>query len=109
MNKILAAVCALVMLAGCGSVKIRQVLNNPARYQGRDVRLTGDVTRSTGLVVAGVYQVDDGTGKLNVFSNRPIPRQGSRVTVTGRVQAGVSLLGQNIGTHVREDNVRIHN
>jgi hypothetical protein len=110
MKRLLMALCAATMLTtGCATVKIRQVLNNPARYQGREVRLDGEVTRSTGLVVAGVYQIDDGTGKLNVLSTRPIPRQGSHVTVKGRVQSGVTVLSANVGTHLREDSVRIHN
>ena len=109
MKKMLMVVPALVLLSGCASVKIRQVLNNPARYQGRDVRLNGEVTRSTGLIVTGLYEIDDGTGKLSVLSNHTIPRKGSNVTVTGRMQAGVSVLGQTVGTLLREDSVKIHN
>jgi hypothetical protein len=109
MKKILLVAFAAAMLVGCGSVKVRQVLNNPSRYQGRDVRFTGEVTRSTGLVVAGVYEIDDGTGKINVLSNRPIPRKGARVTVKGRMQSGINVLGRNIGTVLQEESVRIHN
>lgn len=109
MKKILLVVCAAVMLVGCGSVKIRQVLNNPARYQGRDVRFTGDVTRSTGLVVAGVYEIDDGTGKINILSNRQVPRKGARVTVKGRMQSGINVLGRSVGTVLQEESVRVHN
>ena len=109
MKKMLMAVSALMLLSGCASVKVRQVLNNPARYQGRDVRLNGEVTQSTGLIVTGVYEIDDGTGKLSVLSNHPVPRKGSHVTVTGRMQPGVSVLGQTAGVLLREDSVKIHN
>ena len=109
MKKFLLVVCAAAMLAGCGAVKVRQVLNNPSRYQGRNVQFTGEVTRSTGLVVAGVYEIDDGTGKINVLSNRQIPRKGARVTVKGRMQSGINVLGRNIGTVLQEQSVRVHN
>src|ERR1700755_1554906 len=105
-----AITLAITMLTtGCATVKIRQVLNNPGRYQGREVRLNGDVTRSVGLVVAGAYQIDDGTGKMIVLSNRPVPGPGAHVTVKGRMQSGISLMGQSIGAHMREDKVRVHN
>ena len=88
-------------------MKIRQLVNNPARYSGRTVRIDGEVTRSTGLVVAGVYEIDDGTGKINILSNRPIPRKGAKVAVKGRLQSGINVLGRSIGTVVQEDSVRI--
>jgi len=108
MKKVLLVACAAAMLVGCGSVKVRQILDNPSRYQGRNVRLTGEVTRSTGLIVAGVYEVDDGTGKINVLSNRPVPGKGARVTVNGRLQSGINVLGKNIGMVVQEESVRVH-
>jgi hypothetical protein len=108
MKKILSVALAAVMLTGCASVKIRQVLNNPSRYQGREVRLSGEVTRATGIVVAGVYQIDDGTGKINVLSTRPIPAKGAHVTVKGRMQGGINILGTNIGSVLQEQSVRVH-
>jgi cytochrome c-type biogenesis protein CcmE len=104
----LVAVAGTV-LVGCGSVKIRQLVSNPAHYQGKDIRVTGEVSRSTGLVVAGVYEVDDGTGKINVLSNRPIPRKGAKVTVRGRMQSGIQVLGRSVGTVVQEQSVQVHN
>jgi hypothetical protein len=109
MKKMLMVICTAALLAGCGTLKVRQVLNNPARYQGRTVRLDGEVTRSTGLVIAGVYEIDDGTGKINILSNRPIPPKGARVSVKGRMQSGINILGRSIGTVVQEQRVRVHN
>jgi hypothetical protein len=107
MKKILLLAVAAAMLSGCATVNVRRVLDNPARYQGRTVRLSGEVTRSTGLVVAGVYEIDDGTGKINVLSNRPIPRKGAHVVVKGRMQSGINVLGRNIGTVLQEESVRV--
>jgi hypothetical protein len=109
MKNVLLVLSAALLLTGCGTVKIRQVLNNPTRYQGRDVRFNGNVTRSTGLIVAGVYEIDDGTGKINVLSTRPVPQKGARVTVKGRMQSGINVLGRSIGTVLQEESVRVHN
>lgn len=98
---------AVILLSGCGSVKIRQLVNDPSRYQNRTVRIDGDVTRSAGAVVAGVYQVDDGTGKITVVSTRPVPPKGARVSVKGDFSSGVQVLGRSYGNVIRERDVDV--
>lgn len=102
-------ILALLILAatGCGTVKINQLVSNPSRYQNRTVRVNGDVTRSTGAVVAGVYQIDDGTGKINVLSNRPVPPKGAKVRVTGEFSSGLQILGRSYGNVIRERDVDV--
>ena len=105
-----ALVAGALLLAGCTqSVRISRLVNDPYRYQNRNVRVSGTVTRSVNAVVAGGYQVDDGTGTIVVLSNQQPPRQGTRVTVDGRVQSGVAVLGRNFGTTLRERDRRIRN
>jgi hypothetical protein len=43
-----------------------------------------------------------------VLSNSAVPRKGARVTVTGRMQTGLNVLGTSIGNVVRERDVRVH-
>jgi hypothetical protein len=104
MRKRLAAVAfASVLLAGCGATKIGKILDNPGRYQNRDVAVEGTVTAAAGAYVAGGYQVDDGTGKIYVVSiGSGVPRKGAKVRVKGRVTPGVTLMGRNLGTAIRE-------
>ena len=92
----------LLLLAGCGAVKIRQIVNNPARYQNREVRVAGTVTRSFGIPVAGYYQVRDDTGSIHVLANGPVPPSGSDVAVKGRVTSGVVVLGRGFAVTLRE-------
>jgi hypothetical protein len=96
-----------LILSGCGSVKIRQIVQDPMRYNNKDVSVEGKVTRSVGVIVAGAYTVDDGTGKITVISNRPVPPSGADVKVKGTVQSGVSLMGRSFGTTLRERDVDI--
>lgn len=104
----LASVAVLgVVLAGCGPTRISRILNDPIRYQNRDVTVEGQVTGSVGAFIAGAYQVDDGTGKIYVLSNRGVPSKGVRVRVRGNVTPGLSLMGKNIGTTLREREHRV--
>lgn len=109
MNKLrlVPAAVLLIALTGCGSVKIRQLVNNPARYQNRTVRIEGNVTRTTGVVVAGAYQVDDGTGKITVLSMRPVPPKGANVSVKGQFTSGVQVLNRSFGNVIREEDVNV--
>jgi hypothetical protein len=63
MKKLLLAaiILATLLLSGCGTTRIARILNDPMRYSRRTVRVEGTVTNVVGALVAGVYQVDDGT------------------------------------------------
>ena len=100
-------VAATLILGGCGSTKISRILADPIRYQSRNVAVEGTVTNSIGAFVAGVYQVDDGTGKIYVLSSRGVPSKGARVKVSGNVTPGVTVLGKSFGTTIREREHRV--
>lgn len=88
---------ALVVLVGGGAggyyaflhveePAVSDLLNNPAEYLERDLKLTGDVVDRFSLIVAKYYVLDDGTGKIKVITERPFPRVGATVTVTGHLE-----------------------
>jgi hypothetical protein len=83
----------LLMLAGCASVTpIGQLLDNSSRYNGKTVRIKGEVKESAGLLGRGAYQVKDSTGTLTVVSETASPpRTGSTIGVKGVFQALVTL------------------
>ena len=90
------------MLAGCGSTRIGRVLQDPMRYSNRNVTVEGRVVQSVGAFIAGVYQVEDESGRIYVLSSRGVPSRGARVRVSGTVTPGLSLMGKSIGTTIRE-------
>jgi hypothetical protein len=98
---VLLALGAMIS-AGCGTTRIGRVLNDPGRYHNRNVTVEGTVTNSIGAFVAGVYQVEDSTGKIYVLSNRGVPSKGARVKVEGTVTPGVNVMGRSFGTTIRE-------
>ena len=107
MRKILAVLPLALLLLGCGTVKIGRILDEPMRFRNRSVRVEGQVDRSIGALVTGVYQVDDGTGKLYVLSNSGVPRRGTRVSVKGKVTQGVTLGTRSFGTILREESHKV--
>jgi len=87
----LAAV--LLLLAGCASVTpIGDLLSNSSKYNGKTVRVKGEVTKSAGAIVAGAYQVNDGTGTLTVVTEGSSPPpEGAKVGVKGIFQALITI------------------
>jgi hypothetical protein len=89
----LSLVGLLFVLAGCASVTpINELLNDPSRYDGKTVRIKGEVRGAVGGLGVGAYEVKDKTGRLTVVSQRgDPPRTGAQVGVKGKFQALLSL------------------
>jgi hypothetical protein len=79
--------------AGCASVTpIGDLLNNPSHYDGKTVRIEGEVTNAAGGLGLGAYAVRDKTGTLPVLSDKGgAPRTGARINVKGRFEALFTL------------------
>jgi hypothetical protein len=83
---------ALLMSACAGVTPIRDLLNDPSKYDGKTVRIEGEVQGSAGGLGVGAYEVKDDTGRLTVVSeDRDPPRSGAKVGVKGKFQALLSL------------------
>jgi hypothetical protein len=95
---------ALLVLAGCAGVTpIGELLDNPARYDGKTVRVEGEVKESAGGLGLGAYQVRDNTGTLTVVSEKGgPPRSGSKVGVKGRFEALITLGSRSLAV-LREE------
>jgi hypothetical protein len=84
---------AFVVIAGCASVTpIRELLDDPSRYDGKTVRIEGEVKGAVGGLGLGAYEVKDKTGTLTVVSEESSPpRSGAQIGVKGKFQALLSL------------------
>jgi hypothetical protein len=97
--------CLLALfLTACERQKIADITADPARFEGKEVSVAGEVTSfSVGALGMGLYQIDDGTGKLYVLSEtRGAPGKGARVGVKGRVMPTFTFLGRSYATVLRE-------
>jgi hypothetical protein len=98
----------ILLLAGCRSrTTIADINRDPGKYSSQYVTVEGEVSGAFGAMGQGLFQIDDGTGKLWIYSqNFGVPGNGSKVTVTGRIDQGFSFGGHNYGMILRETEKR---
>ena len=96
------ALFALSLTACPERIKIADINNDPGRYFDKEVTVAGKVVRSYGAVNQGVYQIDDGTGTIWIYSERGVPSKDAYIGATGRVMPGVTFSGRNYGNGMRE-------
>ena len=106
-SKVLAAVLLVVgaiILAGCPTrTTIEKINRDPGRYAGKEVTIAGRVTNSFGALGTGVFELEDGTGRMWVFSERyGVPGREAKLAVTGRIEQGFSFGGRSFATILRE-------
>lgn len=82
-----------LLISGCAGVTpIRDLLNDPSRYDGKTVRIEGKVKGSVGGLGIGAYEVTDKTGTLTVVSDKSDPpRSGTDIGVKGTFDALLNL------------------
>jgi hypothetical protein len=97
---------ALALTACPSKTTIAKINQNPSRYQNQQVGLIGTVTDSYGMLGNGIYELDDGTGRIWVMTTRGVPTKGTRVGVSGRVHTGVSFGGRTYGLVLQEEQRR---
>lgn len=110
-SRILGVAALLVLtlgVAGCPQrTTIRQIQNDPGHYRDKDVAIGGRVTNSYGALGRGIYEIDDGTGRMWVYTEKyGVPGRNSYVGVAGRIQDGFSYGGSNYGTVLHETDRR---
>jgi hypothetical protein len=100
----LLLMAATLVLAGCPTrTSIEKINRDPGRYAGREVAIGGRVSNSFGLLGSGVFQVEDGTGQIWVFSQRyGVPNNGAKVGVRGTVSQGFSFGGRSFAVILKE-------
>ncbi len=96
------------LLTGCPEqVTIAKINQDPGRYRDKDVAVRGRVVDSFGVFQAGVYQLDDGTGRLWVFSDQyGVPGGGAQVEVAGRIIPTLTFSGRSFTNILRENQRR---
>jgi hypothetical protein len=102
------SIAAAVLLVGLLSVTalakktINEINADPSRYHNKKISVVGTVTDSYGVLGQGMYEIDDGTGRLWVVAERTVPARGARVEAKGRLITGFVFRGRNMGTVLQE-------
>jgi hypothetical protein len=88
----LTAIALLFLfMVGCEQKSISQIKADPSRYANREVAVDGTVVRSFSVLGRGAFEIEDGTGKLWVVSEKGVPREGSKVLVKGTIRDAFNL------------------
>ncbi len=97
-------IAATVLLAACPARRsIESINRDPARFHDHEVTVAGRVVNSFDVMGVAAFEIDDGTGRLWVYSNKfGVPGNESKVAVTGTIQQGFSLGGRNFAMILRE-------
>jgi len=97
-----------LLFSACPSkTSINQINGDPARYRGKDVMVIGEVTNSYGAVGIGAYELNDGTGKLWVLTDRGVPSKGVQVGAVGKYVQGINWGGRNYGSALQETDRKV--
>jgi len=104
----IALAASVLLLSGCPPrTKISDIERDPGKYANKDVTVAGRVTSSYGVLGSGMFQIDDGSGTMWVYSqNFGVPGNGSKVAVTGRISQGFSFGGRSFAIILRETQPR---
>ena len=99
----LIALLALGLSACRASVTpIKDLLDDPSRYDKKTVRIAGDVEEAVGILGYGAYRVNDGTGTLLVVTRGGgAPRTGAKVGVEGTFRSAYTV-GATTGAVLEE-------
>ena len=101
---ILVLSAAALVMAGCPPREsIAKIERDPGRYAGKEISIAGRVTTSFGAMGTGIFEIDDGTGRMWVFSERyGVPGRDAKIAVVGRLEQGVSMGGRHFALILRE-------
>ncbi len=105
---VVALVSVVLLTTACPTrYSIANIARDPGRFGNHEVAVAGHVVQSWGALGVGMYEVDDGTGRIWVVSNGyGVPAKGSRVGVAGYVQPTFSLGGRSFATVLKESRRR---
>ena len=103
-----AVIAAMFLMVGCPTqTSVANINKDPGHFAGKDVSIYGTVSDSFGALGNGVYQIDDGTGRMWVYSqNFGVPGNGNKVAVTGRIEQGFAFGGRTFGVILRQTEAR---
>lgn len=76
--------------------KIGDIAKNPRDYAGKEVTISGEVVDAFSFFLIKSFVIKDATGEITVITNKPLPRKGEKLKVTGIVKEAFSLGDQNL-------------
>ena len=97
-----------LLLVGCPTrTSIADINKDPGHYAGKEVTIGGHASNSFGALGNGIFEIDDGSGRMWVYSQSfGVPSDGSKVAVTGRIEQGFSFGSRSFAVILKETRAR---
>jgi hypothetical protein len=95
----------LIIILSCAArTRIFDIKQTPRKFHDKSVSISGTVINTITLPVLniGVFQVDDGSGKIWVKPKTKTPLKGERVAITGKIKVGFTISGRSFGVILLE-------
>jgi hypothetical protein len=87
---------ALCLCTGLTTTKIGDINNNPRDYVGKEVVVSGEVTRRFTLFVVKYFALRDDSGEITVVTERPLPKQGEHLKLRGVVKEAFAIGSESL-------------
>ncbi len=97
----------MLIVSGCvgtSRVKIREIVDQPSKYNEQVVKIKGTVVQTFAVPLLGqsLVRVDDGTGTIWVKPRERVYFKGDKIEVIGKVKIGLTIANKNFGFIVIE-------
>lgn len=96
-------------LAGCdylpfGYTEIKDVVENPATYEGKEIKLKGTVTdvAKIPLIELKLYSIRDNGNEITIVTDGDMPPVNQKIALKARVSSVAIVGGEAIGLKARE-------
>jgi len=95
----LSVILAIAFLSCAARTRIADIKQAPRRFSEKTISIVGTVSNTITLPIlkVGIFQVDDGSGKIWVKPKSKTPFKGDRVAVTGKLKVGITISGRSFG------------
>jgi hypothetical protein len=95
--------CKANTIAPVPTTPIKTLLDDPSRFDGKTVRVAGEVHSPVALLGYGTYKVNDGTGTLSIVTEGGgAPREGAKLGVEGKFRSAYTVGTQTAAVLVEE-------
>ncbi len=93
----LIVLCGLFLFSCDNRTKIKDLLDNPAKYENKEITIAGVVTSSTNLPnVMQYYMLKDDSGEIMVYikeDKNHVPNENAKVSATGKLIQNAKFFG----------------
>jgi hypothetical protein len=96
-------------LTGCdylpfGYVPVKDIVSNPAQYEGQKIKVKGVVSDVTKISLLGIrwYTLNDKGSQIMVVAKETLPVANKQVIVIGAVENFMLIGNESLGLHLSE-------